>query len=136
MLSRLRRRGRRKVRIKPNCRRCYYGGAFRPDEHLATCECDTVTEPTVIMHDPLFNRERKYVSRENWADECDCECFVPHLSECEGDYKLEAVCTFNASFDCPFCGNTIDVWDIGIEETTVVTCDDCGRRIAVDGKVV
>ena len=120
--------------IKPNCQRCFYGGAYNHNDQLATCECKNVTEPTIIKHDPLFNKERQYVSRKKWEEECDCEHFIPHLSEAEGDYELEASCTFNTSFDCPFCGNTVDVWDIGIEETALVICDECGKQIAVEGK--
>jgi predicted RNA-binding Zn-ribbon protein involved in translation (DUF1610 family) len=93
-----------------------------------------VTEPTVIGFDPLFKKERQYVSRKKWEDECDCEQFIPHLSESEGDYELEAVYAFNTEFDCPFCGSTVYVWDIGIEETAIITCDECGKQIAVEGK--
>lgn len=124
------------MKNKPNCRRCFYGGAYNHNKQLATCECKNVTEPTIIDHDPLFNRERQYVSRKKWEDECDCEHFIPHLSEGEGDYELEAVCTFNTSFACPFCGNTVYVWNIGIEETALITCDECEKQIAVDGKSI
>ena len=122
------------MEIKPNCRRCYYAGIYDPKAHLASCDCKMVTEQTVVQFDPLFRKERQYVSREKWEDECDCENFIPHLSEAEGDYELEATCTFNTSFDCPFCGNTVYVWDIGIEETAIITCDECERQIAVEGK--
>mgnify|MGYP003290184638 CR=1 FL=1 len=120
--------------MKPNCRRCYYGGLFVHNRQLASCDCKNVTEPTFIVYDELFKIERQYVHRKNWEDECDCEHFIPHLSEAEGDYELEATCTFNTSFDCPFCGETVYVWDIGIEETAFVTCDECGKQIAVQGK--
>ena len=122
------------MEIKPNCRRCFYGGSFSQKAQLASCKCANVTEPTIIKHDPLFGKDMQYVSRKNWSDECDCEHFIPHLSEAEGDYELEAVCTFNTSFDCPFCGNAVYVWNIGIEETAFITCDECGKQIAVDGK--
>lgn len=122
------------MKIKPNCRRCFYSGVYDPNEQLASCKCENVTEPTIIKHDPLFNKERQYVSRKNWKDECDCEHFIPHLSEAEGDYELEQACTFNTSFDCPFCGNTVYVWDIGFEETELITCDECKKQIAVNGK--
>lgn len=122
--------------IKPNCRRCYYGGLFDHNRHLASCDCENVTEPTITAFDPLFKRERQYVSRKNWNDVCDCEQFIPHLSESEGDYELEPVCAYNTEFDCPFCGETVYVYDIGIEETEIVTCDECGRQIAVEGKAI
>lgn len=120
--------------IKPNCQRCYYGGLYDPKAHLASCDCENVREQTVIQFDPLFKKERQYVPRKEWEDECDCEYFIPHLSESEGDYELEAVCTFNTSFDCPFCGNTVYVWDIGWGETEFITCDECEKEIAVEGK--
>lgn len=122
------------AKLKPNCRRCYYGGCFDHNRQLASCACKNVTEPTITDFDPLFKKTRQYVSRKNWKDECDCEQFIPHLSETEGDYELEATYSFNTSFDCPFCGNTVYVWDIGIEETEIITCDECGKQIAVDGK--
>ena len=53
-----------------------------------------------------FNKLQK-----KWEDECDCEHFIPHFSEGEGDYELEAVSTFNTSFECPFCGNTVHLQD-------------------------
>ena len=120
------------MRIKPNCQRCFYGGVYTPNKRLASCECDKVT--TINEYDPLFKKERQWVSREKWEEECDCKHFVPQLSEANGDYELEAVCTFNTSFECPFCGNTVYVWDIGFEETAFVTCDECERQIAVTGK--
>lgn len=122
------------MKIKPNCRRCFYGGSYNHNKQLASCECENVTEPTIINYDTMFKKERQYVSRKKWEDECDCEHFIPHLSEAEGDYELEAVYTFNTSFDCPFCGNTVYVWDIGIEETALITCDECEKLIAVEGK--
>lgn len=124
------------MKIKANCKKCYYGGLFEPDRQLASCECENITEPTIIDFDPLFKKERQYVSRKKWKEECDCEHFIPHLSESEGDYELEACCTFNTVFDCPFCGNTIYVYDIGIEETEIVTCDECEKQIAVQGKCI
>lgn len=120
--------------IKPNCQRCYYGGCFDHDRQLASCDCKTVTEPTIIAFDTLFMKERQYVSRKKWEDECDCDHFIPHLSETEGDYELEPVCSYNTEFDCPFCGETVYVYDIGVEETEIVTCDECGKQIAVEGK--
>ena len=124
------------MKIKPNCRRCFYGGSYNHNERLASCECKNVTEPTIIKNDPLFNKERQYVSRNKWEDECNCEHFIPRLSEAEGDYELEAFCVFNTSFDCPFCGNTVYVWNIGIEETAFITCDECENQIAVEGKCI
>jgi hypothetical protein len=109
---------------------------YNHNKQLASCRCESVTEPTIIDFDPLFKQERQYVSRKRWEDECDCEHFIPHLSEGEGDYELEAVSTFNTSFECPFCGNTVYVWDIGMEETELITCDECERVIAVDGKSI
>lgn len=122
--------------IKPNCRRCYYGGLFDHNRQLASCDAERVTEPVTIAFDPLFQRDRKYVSRKEWEEECDCEQFIPHLSESEGDYELEPVCAYNTEFDCPFCGETVYVYDIGIEETEIVTCDECGRQISVEGKAI
>lgn len=124
------------MKIKPNCQNCYYGGSYRPNESLASCEAPYPKEPTVIKFDELFKKERQYVKRKKWDDECDCKNFIPHLSESNGDYELEAVCTFNTSFDCPFCGENIDVYDIGIEETQIIKCDECGKEIAVDGKAI
>ena len=92
------------MKMKPNCRRCYYGGVYDHEAHLASCDCKMVAEKTVSQFDPLFRKERKYVSRNEWEEKCDCENFIPHLSEADGDYELEAVCTFSTSFDCPFCG--------------------------------
>lgn len=120
------------MRIKPNCQRCFYGGTYNPTKQLASCECEKVT--TIIEYDPLFRKEREWVSRKKWEEECDCEHFIPLLSEADGDYELEAACTFSTSFECPFCGNTIYVWDIGFEEKTFIICDECGRKIAVTGK--
>ena len=120
--------------MKPNCQRCFYSGSYSSKAELASCRCENVTEQTIIKYDPLFKKERKYVPRKNWSDECDCEHFIPHLSEAEGDYELEPVCTFNTSFDCPFCGNTVYVWDIGINGTEIITCDECEKQIAVNGK--
>ena len=122
--------------IKPNCRRCFYSGSYIHNKQLASCRCEKVTEPTVIENDPLFGKPQQYVSRKEWEEECDCEHFMPQLSEVEGDYELEAVCTFSTSFACPFCGNTIYVLDIGIEETEIITCDECRKQIAVCGKTI
>ena len=124
------------MKIKANCQKCYYGGLFDHNRQLASCDCENVTESTVIAFDPLFKKERQYVSRKKWSEKCDCEHFIPHLSESEGDYELESYCTFNTVFDCPFCGNTIYVYDIGIEETEIVTCDECEKQIAVQGKCI
>lgn len=124
------------LKIKPNCQRCFYGGVYRPNEQLASCGCENVTEQTVVDFDPLFKKERQWVSRKNWADECDCERFIPHLSEVEGDYELEPICLYNAVFDCPFCGNMVYVLDIGIEKTEIVTCNECNKQIAVQGKAI
>lgn len=123
-------------KIKPNCYNCYYGGSYAPNSHLASCNCENVTEPTVIELDPLFDRERQYVKRKNWEDECDCEHFMPHLSEANGDFELETVCYFNANFDCPFCGENLDVYGLEVEETRFITCDECGKKIAVKGKEI
>jgi hypothetical protein len=122
--------------IKPNCQKCYYGGGYKPNEHLACCNAPYPKEPTVIKFDELYKRERQFVKRKKWDDECDCGNFIPSLSEADGDFELEAVCTFNASFDCPFCGERIDVFDLGIEETELVKCDWCGKQIAVHGKSI
>ena len=122
------------MKIKPNCRRCFYAGVYSPSERLASCDCGNNTEQTIVKFDPLFKKERNWVYRKEWEEECDCEHFIPHLSEGEGDYELEAVCSFSTSFECPFCGNTVNVWDIGIEETAIIICDECEKQIAVEGK--
>ena len=122
--------------MKPNCRRCFYGGLYDHNRQLASCDCGNVTEQAITDFDPLFKKERKYVSRKKWEEECECEHFIPHLSESEGDYELEAVSTFNTSFDCPFCGEKLYVFDIGIEGTEIITCDECGKQIAVEGKSI
>ena len=122
------------MKIKPNCQRCYYGGVYSPSEKLASCDCENMAKQTIVKYDPLFKKERQWVQREEWEEECDCEHFIPHLSEANGDYELEPVCTFNTSFDCPFCGNTVYVWEIGLEETVLITCDECEKQIAVQGK--
>lgn len=122
--------------IKPNCQKCYYGGSFKPNESLASCIAPYPKEPTITKYDELFKRERRFVKRRNWDDECECGNFIPYLSEADGDFELEAVCTFNTSFDCPFCGETIDVYGLEVEETELVTCDECGKQIAVHGKEI
>lgn len=122
--------------IKPNCKKCYYGGSFKPNRSLASCSAPYPKEASIIEYDEPFQRERTFVKRRNWDDECGCGNFIPKLSETDGDFELEPVCTFNTSFDCPFCGNNIDVYGIGIEETMLVGCDECGREIAVKGKSI
>ena len=122
--------------MKANCKRCYYGGSFRLSEGLASCSAPMPKEPYITKYDELFKKERRFVVRSNWDDKCECENFVPLLSEMNDDFELEAVTTFNASFDCPFCGEKIDVYGLGIEETEIVTCGECGREIAVRGKCV
>ena len=124
------------MKIKPNCRRCFHSGSYHHGKQLASCKCENVTEPITIELDPILKKYRQYVSRKKWEEECDCEHFIPLLSEAEGDYELEAVCSFNTSFECPFCGNTIYVWEIGIEETALMVCDECERTIAVEGKEI
>ena len=121
------------MKIKPNCFKCYYGGLFSEKEHLASCRCEEVTEPTYVYHD-FMESEIQCVARQNWEDECNCEHFMPNLKESEDDYELEMRYSFSTSFDCPFCGNTIDVWDIDVEEIKLVTCEECGRKMAVHGK--
>ena len=122
--------------IVPNCQKCYYGGSFRQNESLASCCAPYPKEPTITKYDELFQRERQFVKRRNWDDECECGNFIPDLSESDGDFELEAVCTFNASFDCPFCGESIVVYGLGVEETEIITCDECGKQIAVHGKSI
>lgn len=124
------------MKIKPNCQKCYYGGSYKINEKLASCKATYPEEETVIKFDELYGRERQFVKRENWDDECECSNFIPRLSEIDGDFELETVYSFKASFDCPFCGNNIDVYDIGIEETIVIECDGCGKEIAVCGKEI
>ena len=124
------------MKIVPNCKKCYYGGTFIPNEYLASCKAPFPKEPTVEKYDELFKRERNFVRRRNWDDECECGNFVPQLSETDGDFELEAVYIFRTSFDCPFCDEIIYVDDIGIEETRLVKCDECGKEIAVKGKCI
>ena len=80
--------------IKPNCQKCYYTACFISKRGLASCECERITEPVIIELDKLMNKERRYVKRNKWDDECDCDCFIPDLSEAEQDFELEEVCTF------------------------------------------
>lgn len=120
--------------IKPNCQKCYYTACFIPKSGLASCKCERITEPVIIELDKLMNKERRYVKRNKWDDECDCDCFIPDLSEAEQDFELEEVCTFETCFDCPFCGEEIYVDDIGFEETKLIECENCGKQIAVGGK--
>ena len=124
------------MNIKPNCKKCLYGGFWNPSESLASCSTPMPKEPTVTKFDKVFKKERQFVKRRNWDDECECKNFIPHLSEIDGDFELEAVTTFNASFDCPFCGENVDVYGLGIETTEIVTCAECGKEIAVKGKCI
>ena len=124
------------MKRKPNCQKCYHGGSFIPKEGLASCNSARITEPTVIKLDPLFGKERQYVKRNNWNDECDCDHFIPYLSESDGDFELNEVCSFETYFDCPFCGDEIDVFDIDIDETKLIMCGCCGKKIAVKGKEI
>ena len=119
--------------MKANCADCYYSGHYIYSEHLASCDCPDITEPTVTHFDRMFKKERQCVHRDNWDDECECECFIPQLSECNGDCEFEETVIFSASFDCPFCGSEIEVDDIGIEENIITECPECGRKIAVHG---
>ena len=122
--------------MKANCQKCLYGGLWNLSQGLASCSAPMPQEPTVTKYDELFKKERRFVRRRNWDDECECKNFIPHLSEIDGDFELEAVTTFNASFDCPFCGENVDAYGLGIEETAIVTCNECGREIAVKGKCI
>lgn len=122
-------------RIKPNCRKCYYSSCYIHSEKLAGCKCEDIDEPTVLAEDKTFG-DTLCVKRNEWAEECECEHFMPRLNELEGDFELEAHTSFDTSFECPFCGADIDIFDIGIEETVICTCDECGRKIAVDGKAI
>lgn len=122
--------------IKPNCQDCYYGGSFKPNECLASCSATYPNEQTITKYDELFKRNRQFVKRKNWDDECECDNFIPSLSEANGDFELETVCSFNANFDCPFCGENLDVYGLEVEETRFITCDECGKKIAVKGKEI
>ena len=124
------------MQMKANCQRCYHTGVFIPQRGLASCNSARITEPTIIEFDGLINKERQYVKRNNWDDECACEHFIPYLSESREDFELEEVCTYETSFDCPFCGESIDVYDIGIDETKLIMCHNCEREIAVKGKEI
>lgn len=122
--------------MKAKCSDCYYSRCYYPRQHLVYCDCTDITEPTVTHFDRMFKKERQYVHRDNWDDECECECFIPQLSEDNGDYVLEETTIFSTAFDCPFCGGGIDVDDIGIEENIIVECPECERKIAVNGPSV
>ena len=124
------------MKIKPNCYKCYYGGCFDPKERLASCKCEEITEPTIIEFNKVLNQELQYVKRDEWEDIHECDHFIPVLSETSGDIELEQVCSFETFFACPFCGDTMWVCDIGIEETKFVECESCERTIAVKGKSV
>lgn len=125
-----------KRKVIPNCFNCYYGGAYDPQKQLASCDSAVITEPTVTMYDAFLKKDRKYVKRADWFEKSDCEYFVPVLSESNEDFELESITTFQTSFDCPFCGESIDVYDIGIEETRLEECPTCGKIIAVKGKEI
>lgn len=122
------------MEIKPNCANCYYCGYFKMNEHLACCNCTDITEPTVIQYDSFFKENRQFVKRNDWYDECDCEHFIPRLSESNGDYEIDIVHYYTITMNCPFCGEEIYIDDIEEYETKVVTCDECGKKIAVEGK--
>lgn len=122
--------------MKPNCEKCYHGGIFVKNKGLASCNSARITEPTVIEYDNFFKKDRQYVKRMNWDDECKCERFIPLLSESDKDFELVEVLTYETSFGCPFCGEDIDVYDIGIDETKLITCYNCERKIAVSGKEI
>lgn len=122
--------------MKPNCKKCFYGGTFKPNRSLASCSAPYPKEPSIIEYDELFQRERTFVKRRNWDDECECNNFIPKLSETDGDFELEPVCTFSTDFECPFCGEFVYVDNLGIEETKLVTCGECGKQIAVKGKSI
>ena len=81
--------GEQTMNIKPNCKKCYYGGLWKPSESLASCSAPIPKEPTVTKFDEWLNRERRFVKRRNWDDECECRNFIPSLSEIDGDYELE-----------------------------------------------
>ena len=122
------------MKIDPNCQLCFYGGVYNHNKQLASCECEKVR--TITEYDPFFKKDRQWVPRQKWDEECDCGYFIPRLSEANGDYELEAVVTFNTSFECPFCGETVYVWNIGFEEIAFITCDECDRQIVVTGKTM
>lgn len=123
------------MKIKQCCQKCYYGGTFIPNESLASCN-SVPKEPTITKYDELFRRQRQFVKRRNWDDECECGNFIPNLSEIDGDFELEAICTFDAHFYCPFCNEPIDVYDLAVEEIRLITCDECAKEIAVHGKAI
>lgn len=120
-------------KIKPNCEKCYYSGVYYSQKHLASCDNPSITEPVVIKHDDLLNRERRCVRRSAWNEECECNQFVPLLSEQDNDFELEQEVIFNTEFDCPFCGEKIDVCDVSVANVQLITCDNCNKLIAVDG---
>lgn len=42
--------------MKPNCRRCYYGGVFVGNKGLASCDSARITEPTIIEYDKALDK--------------------------------------------------------------------------------
>lgn len=121
------------MKIKPNCEKCYYSGAFYNSEQLARCDCERGTEPTVYFYDKIFREIQQCVKRSRWDEECDCEQFVPILREDDGDFELEEEIIYNTDFDCPFCGERIYCDDISKCDTKLIRCDNCDKMIAVDG---
>ena len=121
------------MKIKPNCKKCYFSVAYYANDCLAACDSARITEPTVTRYDNFLKKECQCVKRAKWDEECKCEQFIPSLSEADGDYELEEEIRFNTSFDCPFCGEEIDVYDVQICDTKLVRCDECGKLMAVDG---
>lgn len=67
------------------------------------------------------------------CEECECNQFVPLLSERDNDFELEQEVIFNTEFDCPFCGEKIDVCDVSVANVQLIPCDNCNKLIAVDG---
>lgn len=119
--------------IKPNCKKCYFSKAYYQSDGLAACDSEEIAEPMVIKHDKYREKDQQCVVRLRWGEECNCEQFVPRLSEATGDYELEEEISYNASFKCPFCGDEMYVYDIPVCGNKLVRCDNCGKRMCVYG---
>ena len=89
-----------------------------------------------------FNDECEYVDNYNFCDDCrgsiyctirSVSCKAGYDIECDNGFELEEEVIFNTEFDCPFCGEKIDVCDVSVANVQLITCDNCNKLIAVDG---
>lgn len=121
--------------MKANCFNCMYGGSYNPIKKIASCECENIVEKTIVEYDKVLKKNRIFVQRKDIDQETDCPNFIPDLSENSGSYILEEDCSFIAHFDCPFCGEEIEEYGLGVEETRVIECD-CGHKLYIHGKQI